>query len=65
MEHVNNGGNSDFVSPVDDQTLRQKIIELKFTPKYMEMKRIVESEATDVYLYSRIAEKSLECAYKK
>ena len=65
MEHVNNGGNSDFVSPVTQQTLREKIIELKYTPKYMEMKQIAESNATDVYLYSKIAEKSLECATKR
>lgn len=61
MEHVNNGGNSDFVSPVNIDTLSDKIEELRFTDKYYRMKQIAESEATDIYLYSKIAEKSLEC----
>ena len=62
MDHVNNGGNSDFVSPVTVDSLKAKIEELKFTPKYFKMKSIAESEKTDIYLYSKIAEKSLECA---
>ena len=64
MDHVNNGGNSDFVSPVTIETIKSKIEELKFTPKYFEMKAVAESEKTDIYLYSKIAEKSLECAKK-
>lgn len=60
MDHVDNGGNSDFVSPITEESLRQKIIELKFTPKYKKMKDVAMSEATDIYLYSTIAEKSLE-----
>lgn len=65
MEHVNNGGNSDFIFPVTKDTVKNKISELCFTPKYYEMKKIAESDATDIYLYSKIAEKSLECAYVK
>lgn len=65
MEHVNNGGNSDFVFPVNEETIRQKILELRGTPRYHEMKKISESAATDVFLYSKIAERSLECAYIK
>ena len=61
MDHVNNGGNSDFISPVNEQTIREKILELKFTEKYYVMKRVAESENTDIYLYSNIAKKSLEC----
>lgn len=61
MDHVNNGGNSDFVSPVTTESLRRKIEELKDTPQYIKMKKIAQTEATDIYLYSRIAEKSLEC----
>lgn len=61
MDHVNNGGNSDFISPVNIETLSKKIEELCFTERYYQMKRVAESEATDVYLYSKIAEKSLEC----
>ena len=64
MEHVNNGGNSDFVSPVTVESLREKIRELKYTDKYAKMKQIAESDKTDIYLYSRIAEKSLECIKK-
>lgn len=65
MEHVNNGGNSDFISPVSVQAIRKKIIALKNTPQYAQMESVARSEATDVYLYSKIAEKSLECAAKK
>lgn len=60
MDHVNNGGNSDFISPVNIETLSKKIEELCFTEKYYQMKCIAESDATDIYLYSKIAEKSLE-----
>ena len=61
MDHVNNGGNSDFVSPATVETIKKKIEELNFSSKYFEMKAIAESEKTDIYLYSKIAEKSLEC----
>lgn len=61
MDHVDNGGNSDFVSPVTVQTLREKIIELLFSKKYYDMKEKALSNVTDVYLYSNIAKKSLEC----
>ena len=61
MDHVNNGGNSDFVSPVDIDVLKKKIQELHFTEKYEQMKKVAESNSTDIYLYSKIAEKSLEC----
>lgn len=64
MDHVNNGGNSDFVSPISVETIKSKIEELRFTPKYFEMKAVAESDKTDIYLYSKIAEKSLECAKK-
>ena len=62
MDHVNNGGNSDFISPVTIDTIKDKIEELKFTPIYYKMKEVAESDKTDIYLYSKIAEKSLECA---
>lgn len=62
MDHVDNGGNSDFVSPVTVETLREKVEALRFTERYEQMKQAALSEKTDVYLYSRIAEKSLECA---
>jgi len=62
MEHVNNGGNSDFVYPVNVDNVKEKIKELRYTDKYYQMKQIAMTEKTDIYLYSRIAEKSLECA---
>ncbi len=60
MEHVNNGGNSKFVSPITIENICETLEELCYTSKYYEMKRIAESDATDVYLYSKIADKSLE-----
>ena len=60
MDHVNNGGNADFVMPVTVDNLKDKINELIFTPQYREMKRNAESSKTDIYLYSEIAKKSVE-----
>ena len=62
MEHVNNGGNSDFIEDVCVQNILDKILELKFTDKYFQMKKVAESTKTDVYLYSNIAKKSIEHA---
>ena len=61
MDHVNNGGNSDFIAHVTVDSIANKINELEYTDKYFEMKTIAESNNTDIYLYSKIAEKSLEC----
>lgn len=61
MDHVNNGGNSDFIHDVSVSEIRQKIKSLKYTKKYYDMKKVAESSATDIYLYSNIAQKSLEC----
>ena len=61
MDHVNNGGNSEFLSPITSDNIKKKIEELLFSEKYYQMKKVAESEATDIYLYSKIAEKSLEC----
>lgn len=63
MDHVDNGGNSDFVEPVTVESIKSKIKELLYTAKYYGMKKVAESEATDIYMYSTIAEKSLECAF--
>lgn len=65
MDHVNNGGNSDFVDPVTEETLRDTVLQLKLTPRYYNMKRAAESALTDIYLYSHIAEKSLECVTRE
>lgn len=62
MEHVNNGGNAEFIAPVDVNTIKDEIRALLYTDRYYRMKQVAESEATDIYMYSKIAEKSLECA---
>lgn len=62
MEHVDSGGNSDFITPVTESVIKNKIQELLYTDKYYQMKKVAESEATDIYMYSKIAEKSLEYA---
>lgn len=64
MEHVNNGGNSDFIDDVSVEVIRNKIQSLNFTESYYIMKHIAESNATNEYLYSYIANKSLECTRK-
>lgn len=61
MEHVNNGGNSDFIVDISPNKLSKKIEGYIFTEKYYKMKSVAESKNTDIYLYSKIAEKSLEC----
>lgn len=65
MDHVNNGGNCDFITSVNVENVSKKLDELYFTDKYYSMKAIAESEATDIFLYSKIAERSLECVYGK
>jgi hypothetical protein len=65
MDHVNNGGNACFLDCQTPEQLRDLIVKLHFTPEYQTMLRAARSEKTDIYLYSRIAEKSLECAVKK
>lgn len=62
MEHVDNGGNSIFVSDITVNLLSRTIDSLLFTEKYYCMKAVAESEKTDIYLYSNIAKKSVECA---
>ena len=64
MEHVNNGGNSVLVDKIDSDSLREEIRALCFTDAYRKMQEIAASPATDIYFYSHIAEKSLECAPK-
>lgn len=59
MEHVNVGGNCAFLDEVTTESLKSAIEELVFTEKYIRMKAVAESEATDIFLYSKIAEKSL------
>lgn len=62
MEHVDNGGNAGFIDEVSVEGIMRCIESLNRTPAYEKMKACAESEMTDVYLYSHIARKSLECA---
>lgn len=62
MEHVNNGGNAAFLDDVSMEGIRRCIVDLMWTDAYYEMKAVAESDKTDIYLYSNIAKKSLECA---
>jgi hypothetical protein len=62
MNHVNNGGNADFVTPITETSLKEEISKLRFSKKYYEMYKVAQSNKTDVFLYSNIAKKSLECA---
>ena len=65
MNHVDNGGNARFLNCESPEEIRELILQLQFTPDYRQMLSAAQSEKTDIYLYSRIAEKSLECATKK
>ena len=60
MDHVNNGGNAQFIKNPTTGTIREKIESLRFTQQYDQMCRIARSEATNIYLYSEIAKKSLD-----
>ena len=62
MDHVDNGGNARFLDCDSPERIRELIESLRFTPDYQKMLSAAQSEKTDIYLYSRIAEKSLECA---
>lgn len=64
MGHVNNGGNALLLTPITKDNIKNSIRELKYTSKYYAMKSVAESEKTNIYRYSTIAEKSLECYYK-
>jgi hypothetical protein len=65
MDHVDSGGNARFLDGRTPEQLRELILQLRFTPEYQQMLTAARSEKTDIYLYSRIAEKSLECAVRK
>ena len=65
MDHVDNGGNARFLTCETPEQIRKLIEELHFTPDYQQMLSAARSAKTDIYLYSRIAEKSLECTKQK
>ena len=60
MDHVDAGGNADFLEDASVDTIRDKIEQLRFTPRYDAMKQVAQSDVTDVFLYSEIAKKSIE-----
>jgi len=60
MEHVNNGGNAEFLDIITAESIKNRILELCFTERYFKLKAVAMSKATDVYLYSKIAQKTLE-----
>ena len=60
-DHVNNGGNSKLVATVTIESLKCEIERLVFTPEYCEMVKAANSPKTDIFLYSEVAKKSLEC----
>jgi len=62
MGHVNNGGNSAFLEDTTPEGLRAALEACHGTESYRTMLAVARSEATDVYSYYKIAEKSLEMA---
>ena len=60
MEHLNNGGNSVFIDDITVDRLKAYIEKYHYTDDYYEMKENANSNKTDIYLYSKIAEKSLD-----
>jgi 1,2-diacylglycerol 3-alpha-glucosyltransferase len=60
MEHVDNGGNAEFINLVTTESIKSILEELFWTKKYFHMLEVARSEKTDIYLYSRIAERSLQ-----
>ena len=60
MDHVNAGGNAAFLDDASVESMMDMIESLRFTSRYQAMKQVALSEATDVFLYSEIAKKSIE-----
>ena len=60
MDHVNAGGNAAFLDDASVASIKDMIESLHFTPRYQAMKQVAQSEATDIFLYSEIAKKSIE-----
>lgn len=59
--HLDNDGSCDWIDKVTISEIINKIEELFFTEKYVKLKNTANSEKTDLFLYSNIAKKSLEC----
>ena len=65
MDHLDNGGNSEFIRDLSEKGLRQCIVDHHNTDKYKLMKAVAKSKATDTYSYYEIAKKSLETAQQQ
>ena len=59
-EHIDNGGNSSFFTGLSVELIKKDLESLVFTDKYYSMRTIAESSATDLYLYSSIAKKTIK-----
>lgn len=62
MDHLDNGGNSEFFDCLTLAGIREKLEQLYFTQRYQKLRQVAMSEATDIFLYGNIAVKSLEQA---
>lgn len=64
MEHLNNGGNSILIPLHTNEEIRDMIEGLLNSDAYAAMQAAALSEKTNIYRYSEIAKKSLECVYR-
>ena len=64
MEHLNNGGNSILIPLNTNEEIRDMIERLLHSDAYAAMQEAALSEKTNIYRYSEIAKKSLECVYR-
>lgn len=64
MEHLNNGGNSILIPLHTNEEIRDMIEGLLHSDAYAAMQAAALSEKTNIYRYSEIAKKSLECVYR-
>lgn len=65
MDHLNNGGNAAFFNDISESGIRETLLDHINTPKYFAMKKIAESDKTDIFSYREIAKKSLEMVKSK
>lgn len=61
MEHLNNGGNCICTSLHTEEEIRAVLESLLHTKTYTIMQEVALSDKTNIYRYSEIAKKSLEC----
>ncbi len=59
LEHIDNVGNCVFLEEANVDNLRKTIGDLIFTKRYYELLEVARSEKTSVYLYSKIAQKTI------